>query len=36
VRKLRDEAKFDDLDAMVRQIGRDAEQARSILGVAPA
>lgn len=33
VRKLRDELKFDDLDAMVRQIDRDAEQARSVLGV---
>ncbi|MBO9662407.1 bifunctional riboflavin kinase/FAD synthetase [Dokdonella sp.] len=31
VRKLRDELKFDDLDAMVRQIDRDAEQARGIL-----
>jgi riboflavin kinase/FMN adenylyltransferase len=37
VQKLRDEAKFDDLDAMVRQIARDAAQARAILGVvAPA
>jgi riboflavin kinase/FMN adenylyltransferase len=34
VQKLRDEAKFDDLDAMVRQIDRDAEQARAILRVA--
>lgn len=33
VRKLRDELKFDDLGAMVRQIDRDAEQARSVLGV---
>ncbi|HEY6941415.1 bifunctional riboflavin kinase/FAD synthetase [Dokdonella sp.] len=33
VRKLRDEVKFDDLDAMVRQIDRDAAQARSILGM---
>ena len=33
VRKLRDEAKFDDLDAMVRQIDRDAAEARSVLGV---
>ena len=32
VRKLRDERKFDGLDAMVRQIDRDAEQARAILG----
>lgn len=31
VQKLRDEEKFDDLDAMVRQIDRDAEQARAIL-----
>jgi riboflavin kinase/FMN adenylyltransferase len=31
VAKLRDEAKFADLDAMVRQIDRDAEQARAIL-----
>jgi riboflavin kinase/FMN adenylyltransferase len=31
VEKLRDEAKFADLDAMVRQIDRDAEQARAIL-----
>jgi len=31
VAKLRDEAKFDDLDAMVRQIDRDAAQAREIL-----
>ncbi|MEP6484894.1 MAG: bifunctional riboflavin kinase/FAD synthetase [Rudaea sp.] len=30
--KLRDEEKFDDLDAMVRQIHRDAAQARKILG----
>lgn len=35
VRKLRDEAKFDDLDAMVRQIDRDAEAAREILAVLP-
>jgi len=35
VAKLRDEAKFADLDAMVRQIDRDAEQAREILGVVP-
>jgi len=33
VRKLRDEEKFRDLDAMVRQIDRDAAEARSILGV---
>jgi len=31
VAKLRDEAKFADLDAMVRQIDRDAEEAREIL-----
>lgn len=35
VRKLRDEAKFDDLDAMVRQIDRDAEAAREILAAPP-
>ncbi|WP_395682617.1 bifunctional riboflavin kinase/FAD synthetase [Dokdonella sp.] len=34
VQKLRDEMKFDDLDAMVKQIDRDAEDARGILGVA--
>jgi riboflavin kinase/FMN adenylyltransferase len=34
VQKLRDEAKFADLDAMVRQIHRDAAEARTILGVA--
>lgn len=33
VRKLRDELKFDDLDTMVRQIDRDAAQARAILAV---
>ena len=32
VRKLRDEEKFESLDAMVRQIDRDAAQARAILG----
>jgi len=32
VQKLRDEEKFDSLDAMVRQIDRDARAARSILG----
>ena len=32
VRKLRDESKFDDLDAMVRQIERDAAEARMTLG----
>lgn len=31
VQKLRDEEKFDDLGAMVRQIDRDAMQARAIL-----
>jgi riboflavin kinase/FMN adenylyltransferase len=31
VAKLRDEAKFADLDAMVRQIDRDAAEARAIL-----
>jgi riboflavin kinase/FMN adenylyltransferase len=31
VQKLRDEEKFDDLDAMVRQIDRDARQARLLL-----
>ena len=34
VQKLRDEEKFSDLDTMVRQIGRDAEQARAALRVA--
>ena len=33
VAKLRDEQKFADLDAMVRQIDRDAAQARRILGL---
>jgi len=31
VAKLRDEAKFADLDTMVKQIGRDAAEARAIL-----
>jgi riboflavin kinase/FMN adenylyltransferase len=31
VKKLRDEEKFDNLDAMVRQIDRDAQAAREIL-----
>ena len=31
VQKLRDEAKFESLDAMVMQIDRDAAQARAIL-----
>ncbi|MFI4968618.1 MAG: bifunctional riboflavin kinase/FAD synthetase [Lysobacterales bacterium] len=35
VQKLRDEEKFDDLDAMVRQIDRDAQEAKEILGVLP-
>jgi riboflavin kinase/FMN adenylyltransferase len=35
VRKLRDEEKFDDLDAMVRQIDRDAMEAKEILGAFP-
>jgi riboflavin kinase/FMN adenylyltransferase len=34
VRKLRDEEKYPDLDAMVQQIDRDAIAARKILGVA--
>ncbi len=34
VKKLRDEAKFSDLGAMVRQIDRDAEQARALLRIA--
>ncbi|MEO5558889.1 MAG: bifunctional riboflavin kinase/FAD synthetase [Dokdonella sp.] len=34
VQKLRDEEKFDGLDAMVRQIDRDAKQARAVLRVA--
>ena len=33
VQKLRDEKKFESLDAMVRQIDRDARAARSILGL---
>ena len=33
VRKLRDELKFDGLDAMVEQIDRDAQEARAILAV---
>jgi riboflavin kinase/FMN adenylyltransferase len=32
VEKLRDEEKFPDLDAMVKQIDRDASAARKILG----
>jgi riboflavin kinase/FMN adenylyltransferase len=35
VAKLRDEEKFSDLDAMVRQIDRDAAQAREILRASP-
>ncbi len=34
VEKLRDEAKFDNLEAMVKQIDRDAHAARNILGIA--
>ncbi len=34
VAKLRDEQKFADLDAMVRQIDRDAAEAHEILNVA--
>lgn len=33
MQKLRDEEKFDDLDAMVRQIDRDAMEARAVLGM---
>jgi riboflavin kinase/FMN adenylyltransferase len=33
VQKLRDEEKFDGLDAMVRQIDRDAQTARQLLGI---
>ena len=33
--KIRDEWKFDSLDALKAQIARDAEAARSLLGVAP-
>jgi len=33
VQKLRDEEKFASLDAMVRQIDRDARAARSLLGL---
>lgn len=36
VKKLRNEEKFPDLDAMVQQIDRDAQAARKILGVAAA
>jgi riboflavin kinase/FMN adenylyltransferase len=32
VAKLREEEKFDDLDALVRQMDRDADEARAILG----
>jgi riboflavin kinase / FMN adenylyltransferase len=34
VEKLRDEEKFDSLDAMVQQIHRDAAGARQVLGCA--
>jgi riboflavin kinase/FMN adenylyltransferase len=33
--KIRDEWKFDSLDALKAQIARDADAARSLLGVAP-
>lgn len=33
VAKLRDEAKFDDLDALVAQMHRDAQQARQVLAL---
>jgi riboflavin kinase/FMN adenylyltransferase len=33
VQKIRDEAKFDGLDALVQQMNRDAHAARSILAV---
>ncbi|KGI77929.1 bifunctional riboflavin kinase/FAD synthetase [Oleiagrimonas soli] len=36
VEHLRDEAKFDDLDALVAQMDRDAAAARAVLGIAPA
>lgn len=36
VAKLREELKFDDLDAMVEQIHRDADDARRVLGAAAA
>jgi riboflavin kinase/FMN adenylyltransferase len=36
VGKLRDEAKFDSLAALVEQIGRDVEDARQLLRAAPA
>jgi riboflavin kinase/FMN adenylyltransferase len=35
VAKLRDEAKFADLDTMVKQIDRDAAEAREVLAAAP-
>jgi hypothetical protein len=35
VAKLRDEAKFADLDTMVKQIDRDAAEARAILADGP-
>ncbi|MBM4190154.1 MAG: riboflavin kinase, partial [Betaproteobacteria bacterium] len=31
--KLRDEQKFDSLDALIAQIGRDALEARTLLNV---
>jgi riboflavin kinase/FMN adenylyltransferase len=33
--KLRDEAKFPDLDSLIAQIDRDAQQARTLLNVTP-
>jgi riboflavin kinase / FMN adenylyltransferase len=36
VEKLRDELKFDGLDALVAQMDRDAGQARDILDLPPA
>ncbi|MFA7488933.1 MAG: riboflavin kinase, partial [Lysobacteraceae bacterium] len=34
VAKLREELKFDDLETMVEQIHRDADDARRVLGAA--
>jgi riboflavin kinase/FMN adenylyltransferase len=36
VKKLRDEQKYDSLDALAAAIRRDAEQARALLSAAPA
>jgi riboflavin kinase/FMN adenylyltransferase len=33
VRRLRDEKRFESLDALVEQMHRDAAQARAVLGV---